>query len=331
MDRELIASLAIIITGVLIAGYVTATSLNQYSTQSKGKGLLVVVTFPSLASDIKQLLCPQDRVISIVPPGVDPHTYTLSLGDIEKAKRADLVISTGHAPFEIRLRDYINSKKLIEIPRIPGIRIENIIGTSSPNLHMPVYDPHNYIVFVNYVAKRLAELRPACSSHYLAMARKVSDKIAKITESSPRLNVQGVGSSPLVQYAVSWLGIRLEALMVTSPEAGITSQQFEKVKEFLASHRAEIAVIVSSSPGKCTPMSKADEKTLALAEQYKVLVLCVPSPLVQEPIPDKLETIIAQAKALYPAISMRWDTLEKALHFLDYIRLAHSLLLCHPG
>ncbi len=305
MDRELIASLAIIIAGVLIAGYVTATSLNQYSTQSKGKGLLLVVTFPSLTSDVKQLLCPQDRVISLVPPGVDPHTYTLSLEDIEEAKRADLVISTGHAPFEIKLRGYINTKRLVEIPRIPGMRIENIIGTSSPNLHMPIYDPHNYIVFVNYVAKRLAELRPACSSHYLAMARKVSNKVVEITESSPRLNVQGVGSTPLVQYAVSWLGIRLKALMMTSPEAGITGQQFEKVKGLLASHRAEIAVIVSSSPGKCTPMGKADEKTLALAKQYKVPVLCVPSPLVQEPIPDKLEAIIVQVKALYSILSTR--------------------------
>ena len=305
MDRELVASLAIIIAGVLIAGYVTATSLNQYSVQSKGKGLLVVVTFPSLVSDVKQLLCPQDRVISLVPPGVDPHTYTLSLEDIEEAKRADIVISTGHAPFEIKLRDHINNEKLVEIPRMPGIKIEDIIGTSSPNLHMPIYDPHNYIVFVNYVAKRLAELRPACSLHYLAMARKVSNKVAEMTESSPRLNIQGVGSTPLVQYAVSWLGIRLKALMMTSPEAGITGQQFEKVKELLASHRAEIAVIVSLSPGKCTPMGKADEKTLALAKQYKVPVLCVPSPLVQEPIPDKLEAIIVQVKALYSILSTR--------------------------
>lgn len=305
MDKELVASLAIIVAGLLIAGYATATSLNQYSARSKSRGLLIVVTFPSLVGDIKQLLCPLDKVVSLVPPGVDPHTYTLSLEDIEEAKRADLVISTGHAPFEIKLRDYINSKKLVEIPRIPGIRIENIIGTSSPNLHMPIYDPHNYIVFINYVAKRLAELRPACTSHYLAMARKVSNEVAEITESSPRLNVQGVGSTPLVQYAVSWLGIRLEALMMTSLEAGITGQQFEKVKELLASHGAELAVIVSSSLGKCTPMGKADEKTLALAKRYKVPVLCVPSPLLQESIPKKLEIIAVRAKALYPIISTR--------------------------
>lgn len=302
MDRELAASIAIIMAGLLIAGYTTLTTLPTRTSAEKSKGLLIVVTFPNLVYDVKQLVCESDQVVSLVPPGVDPHTYTLSLADVEKAEKADIVISTGHAPFEIRLREYISPEKLIEIPRIPGIRIENIIGTSSPNLHMPIYDPHNYIVFIKFVAERLAKLRPQCKQHYLTSARIVENKVAEIIESSPRLEVSGVGSTPLTQYAVGWLGIRLRALMLVSPEAGITAQSYERLKTLMASHSISVAVVTSLSMNGCKPAGKADEKVLTLANTYHVPVICVPAPFTAAPIPDKLEHIALQAKKLYPLI-----------------------------
>ncbi|MEM3892849.1 MAG: hypothetical protein QXR12_02735, partial [Thermofilum sp.] len=46
-------------------------------------GLRIAVTFPSLYEDVKALLCEGDTVVSIAPPGVDPHEYQLSPKDVE--------------------------------------------------------------------------------------------------------------------------------------------------------------------------------------------------------------------------------------------------------
>ncbi|MET1100861.1 MAG: zinc ABC transporter substrate-binding protein, partial [Pyrodictiaceae archaeon] len=115
------------------------------------KGLLIVTTFPNLVWDIKQLVCKDDRVKSIVPLGVDPHEYQLTPSDIQLLAKADIIVSTAHTPFEEDIRSLTLEGKLyatlIEIPRIPGIRILRNPVTGQPNYHMLIYDPENYKIF----------------------------------------------------------------------------------------------------------------------------------------------------------------------------------------
>ncbi|HIP25359.1 MAG TPA: ABC transporter substrate-binding protein, partial [Archaeoglobus profundus] len=90
------------------------------------KGLTIIVTFPNLEEDIK-LVAPKDVIKSIVPVGVDPHTYQLTPDDIESLKRADVIISTAHTHFEMKIKKMVENgeikAKLVEIPEIPGIKI----------------------------------------------------------------------------------------------------------------------------------------------------------------------------------------------------------------
>ena len=272
----------------------TATEQATAMTGAKAQGgLIVLVTFSNLVDDVKPLLCGGDRVEALVPPGVDPHSYQLKPSDIEKIRNADLVISTGHAPFEVKLRNLVPSDKLVEIPRIKGIRLLRNPDTGQPNYHMPIYDPRNYIVFIDYVAHRLAELRPGCANHYLSAARSVAERVEALASRAPKLNVDAVGSVPPVQYPVEWLGVHVRLLL--SPEAGVppTPAILEKAKRMLSSGAVAVVMVRGGEPA--TPI---DARLESMARELGAPVLRVPAPFLPGSIPSKLEVVVEEASRL---------------------------------
>ena len=109
----------------LLTASLASTSLAALA--EGGHGLLIVVSFPNLAYDVELLACEDDTVISLAPPGMDPHDYQLTPSDVELLRRADLVISTAHAPFEVDIRRLVEegrlSTVLVELPHVPGVRL----------------------------------------------------------------------------------------------------------------------------------------------------------------------------------------------------------------
>ncbi len=256
---------------------------------SAGNGLYILVSFPNLAMDVENITCPGDRVEYIAPPGVDPHSYTLTPADRSRIMAADVVISTAHAGFEYRIRDMSRSGLLhgvlIEIPSIPGIILKRNPATGRVNLHMPIYDPHNYVVFVKYIASVFSRLNPACAGYYGARAEAVARWVSGIVNETPRLNVSALAESPYIQYAVEWAGIRVEYLLVKEHGVPATPEDMLRIREALS--KGEIGLILVSKPAA----SSFSQQAVSLAEEYGVSTLYVPTPMSNSSIPLKLEYI----------------------------------------
>ncbi len=259
---------------------------------SQDHGLVIVVTFPSLANDIRQLVCSDDHVISIVPPGADPHDYQLSVDDIELLRKADLIVSTGHTPFENRIKDLVVDGEinavLLETPWIEGVVIKANPATGQPNLHMPIYDPLNYVAFINNVSDTLIQLRPRCSDLYNSRRLMVLQRVIELLSSSPRIYVDAVADKPLVQYAISWLGIRVKYLVVKEHGVPATPSDLEVIEDALA--RKTVRLVVVTEPATDT----VSKQLVELASRYDVPVIHIPSPLSNGTIIDKLEYIVSQ-------------------------------------
>ncbi len=259
---------------------------------ASAKPLVIVVTFPSLVPDVKSLVCSDDKVLSIVPRGVDPHRYQLRPGDVDVLKKANIIISTGHAPFEARIEELVEQgmihAKLIVIWRVPGIRLLDNPVTRKPNLHMPIYDPRNYLVFMEYLERVLATLRPECSRVYASNLENIAKKLRELIKNAPQLNVDAVADMPVVMYAVDWLGIHVKSLIVPEPGLPTTPELYRRAEELLA--RGAYAVVMTPSK------AKASVDLLEMAERYKAPVIYVPSPLEYKPIPEKLEYIVEQVE-----------------------------------
>ncbi len=288
--RLYVALAAVLLIAAAAAAWWLAT---KGSERERGEGLKVAVTFPSLKPDVELLACEGDTVISIAPPGVDPHEYQLAPSDVEALKGSDLIVSTGHAPFETRIADLVAKgevkARLVEVPSIPGIKLLTNPATGLENLHWPIYDPANYLAFVKHLAEVMAELRPSCARAYREKAAAVERRLGSLLSNTPKLNVTAVGFSPVVQYAVEWAGVKVAYLLVKEHELPATPEDIAAAERALAEGKALLVVSVKGAEG--TPLgAKAEE----LARKYGRPVLYVPSPLEIASTLEKLNAAAAE-------------------------------------
>lgn len=253
-------------------------------------GVRVVTTFQYLADDVGLLLCSGDEVYSIVPVGVDPHEYSLTPKDVEFLKTSDLIISTSHTHLESKIYELVISgelnSSLIEVPKLPKMNIRYVSNTSVVNYHAVTYDPDNYIIFMETIAGELSRLRPECSSTYMGNLNKVVKRVEKVKEAVKlNNNLTVVGSSPLTQYAVEWLGMKVITYLVVDPEVPPAPSDISYVEKVLSSRLAVMAVIVDGDSALDRALSEA-------AVKYSIPVLKIPSPIAPGSTIDKLETII---------------------------------------
>jgi zinc/manganese transport system substrate-binding protein len=254
--------------------------------------LRIVVTFSSLLPDVEQVALPTDIVEYIVPIGVDPHTYSLTRDDIDKLMEADVIISTAHTGFEEKIRELKNEGVikgvLIEIPKIKGIKIKTNPVTGRPNLHMPIYDPYNYKVFIENITHTFAKLNPIYRDRYWRKGNETISIVNSLIKRTPKLNMSAVLETPALQYAVEWLGVRVKYLLIREHGVSPTPKDINMVVAGL--ENGTINLVVVSSP----VVSRAGEYLIEHAEKRNIPILYVPSPVSPGSIIHKLENISQQ-------------------------------------
>lgn len=293
--KELLLILLILIILSSILLYGALQTRQSHAVQPKEERILVVSTFPGVSDDIRLLTrgCDTIKVVPLAPPGSDPHHYSLRPGDVKLLDNASLVVSTGHAPFEKSIAKYVPQDKLIVIPEIPGIHILRL-PTGAVNLHMPIYDPRNYAVFMNYIAGKLETLDPNCSKiinknkNYIFRNISILENYTNIMNGTP-----AVASSPLAEYPASWLGINITVYLSLQPGASaIPPDVIGRAEETLKNNG--LAIIIVDQEG--APVGQVDKSLEALALKYNAKILKIPAPYLPEPTLDKLETIASQVK-----------------------------------
>ncbi len=278
---------------VLIATLFVVASISQTLVLAQyTHPLHIVVTFSSLLPDVEQVVLQTDIVEYIVPIGVDPHTYSLKPDDIDKLMRADVIISTGHTGFEKKIRELREEGRisgvLIEIPSIEGINIKMNPETHQPNLHMPIYDPHNYEVFIKKLVKTFTKLNPQYRAKYWKKGNETLEELNLIVKKTEKLNMTAVIETPALQYAVEWLGVKPRYLLMKEHGVAPTPRDVDRIIN--AINNGTIQLVVVSSP----IASKAGEYLAGYAEKHRVPILYVPSPTSPDSILHKLRNISSQ-------------------------------------
>ena len=261
------------------------------------KGLLIVVTFPPLEGDVKALACQNDVVKSLIPPGVDPHMYSLRPSDMELLREADLIVSTGHTPVELRIKELVTSgelkARLLDIVELKGVRVYVNPVTGKPNYHAILYDPNNYVLFIEELSRILSSLRPSCSQHYNLTAASIIEGVEEAVKKVPRIDVAAIADEPIVQYAVEWAGVRVELVLAAEEELPPTPALVEKAKTLISSGNAGLVVVVEGEP------TKASSILAQMAREHGIKILEVPSPLDPKPFYEKIVDVCARLATLF--------------------------------
>ncbi|QOJ78484.1 metal ABC transporter substrate-binding protein [Infirmifilum lucidum] len=283
--RRILPAAAILVVIILVALLSEYSLLRGGSPQEK-TGVVVAVTFYSLKPDLDLLVCSGDSVFSVTPPGVDPHEYQLTPSGVDNLRRADIIISTAHAPFEVQIRDLVSRGEiraiLVEIPSIPGIKILNNPATGQPNYHWPLYDPENYKLYMTYVEAQLEKLRPACAKAYRQNLEKILSSVAAVESNTEKLDLCAVASSPTAQYAVEWAGVRVKYLLIKEHDLPATPEDIARIENSLKSGECRLVVIAGPTE---TPLAK---KAIELASKYNVPYILVPHPTSPESTLNKI-------------------------------------------
>ena len=291
--RSLIISVSFIASIMLFLALLTVL---PNVTRSSDRGLYIVVTFPNLKYDIELITCKDDVVVWMAPPGVDPHSYQLTPKNIIDLKKADVIISSAHVPFELKIRELVQRGEirgiLVEIPRIPGIKILKNPATNEFNFHMPIYDPYNYEVFLRYVTSILSQLRPDRAKEYEENFNKVLKEIDYILEKTPRLNVTVVIDAPPLQYAISWLGVNVKYVLIKEHGVPATPKDIDRIESAMAS--GEIKLVAVQNP----PPSLASVILHDMAQKYGIPIIYVPPPSLTNSTLTKLRYISRQVLIL---------------------------------
>ena len=297
--------------------------------QARTNGLFVIASFPSLVDDLELIACPGDRIDYLVPYGVDPHEYTLTPSDIEIIKKADLIVTTGHTSFEAKISEMAEKgeikARVIEIPKIPGIVVRKNPVLGTPNYHMPIYDPGNFITYMEYLAREMARLNPSCKTYYFERISSIRKQVERVVASTPKLSIDAVADSPVVQYAVEWIGIKLKYLVVA--EHGLQANPDLAVVE-KALIEGKIGLVVVTEQYR----SKYSEWLIKKAIETGIPVLLIPSPMSKGTTIEKLRYVSLQVASIASSIqnynvSAEHSRVNRRFYVIDYVAIALGILV----
>jgi manganese/zinc/iron transport system substrate-binding protein len=146
--------------------------------------LSVVATTGQVADLARQVGGEHVRVTALMGPGIDPHLYKASAGDVDRLRLADLIVYNG-LHLEARMGDVLeglSSRKptLAVAEAIPADRL-----LSSPD-YPDAHDPHVWFdvqlwrLGIEPLAARLTELDPANAEAYRARAAAYAEELDRL-------------------------------------------------------------------------------------------------------------------------------------------------------
>ncbi|MEB3780528.1 MAG: zinc ABC transporter substrate-binding protein [Desulfurococcales archaeon] len=301
--------MALILIVVTIAVVIT-NSISPFPISKElasEKSLMVAVVFPGIADDVKQYSCDDYEIVEeVIPSGVDPHEAQLSPEKIRVIKDADIVIIGGHTPADIKSRD-IARGIIINITGIKGLTLKTIPIYNVTNVHFPIYDPQNYLLFMENLIKYKINVQNSkcidntqcnyCINLYKSYIDTLHERINELmTYKSCAAGIQSVVDLPPAQYAIEWLGLRVKIIL--SPSGEVSSQYIKpsllrRAEEVLTN--GGVAVVTIDGDGK--PISKVGEWLEENAKRLNASIIYVKSPFIKGTVTSKLTYIVGQIEA----------------------------------
>lgn len=146
--------------------------------------LSVVATTGQVADLARQVGGEHVRVTALMGPGIDPHLYKASAGDVDRLRLADLIVYNG-LHLEARMGDVLEglSSRKPTLAVAEAIPVDRLL--SSPD-YADAHDPHVWFDVqlwrygIEPLAARLAELDPAHAEAYRARAAAYAEELDRL-------------------------------------------------------------------------------------------------------------------------------------------------------
>ncbi len=250
----------IMLVGVLtflIAG--CGSSATEKGSQIAGRKIKVLATTGMIADLAKNVGGERVRVDALMGPGVDPHLYKASEGDVQRMASADIILYNG-----LHLEGAMAEVFERMSERVRTVAVTNAIDRAK--LHAPSafkgnYDPHVWFdvtLWMNAletVHQALAQLDSANSALYDANARRYRDSLEALhqyvlnrAQTLPAERRVLVTAHDAFGYFGAAYGFEVHGLQGISTVTEAGTADVQQLAEFIATRRVPAIFVESSVP-----------------------------------------------------------------------------------
>lgn len=247
--------LAVLTLSLLLSACATETG-NSYSN---GK-LNVVTTTGMIADIVKNVGGEHVEVTSLMGPGVDPHLYKASEGDIRRLQEANLIFYNG-LHLEAQLGEVLEKMNDFNITTVAvADEIDPAILLSHPQ-YEDAYDPHIWfdvtlwMQAVRRVQETLSETDPAHqsayeanASAYLAQLEELHQYVLSQAETVPAEKRVIITAHDAFSYFGRAYGFEVRGLQGISTESQAGTADVQALAEFIVEQQIPAIFVESSVP-----------------------------------------------------------------------------------
>jgi manganese/zinc/iron transport system substrate-binding protein len=255
MMKKWILSVVVIVGLCLLA----ACGSNQATNNESGK-IVVTTTTGQVADVVKNVGGDKVDVISLMGPGIDPHLYRASQGDIKKLNDAEIIFYNG-VHLEGKMEDIFEkmSKGKPTVAVADSIPADQLLTVEGSNSHDPHvwFDIPAWIHVVDTVEQELTKLSPENeeqfkqnASHYKKeleeMDQYAKEQIATIPEESRVL----VTAHDAFNYFGNAYGLEVMGLQGLSTDSEYGLKDVQALVDTIVKRNIKAVFVESSISGK---------------------------------------------------------------------------------
>ncbi len=248
---------------MLVFTIVLALLLSACATETNNNpsGKLNVVTTTGMIGDIvKNVGGDYVEVISLMGPGVDPHLYKASEGDVQRLQSANLIFYNG-LHLEAQMGEVIEKMNEFGIKTVAVTDlIDRSVLLASPT-YPDQYDPHVWfdvtlwMKAVEQVRKTLTEVDSAHASEYEANAEAYLNQLKELhqyvlsqAESIPAEKRVLITAHDAFNYFGRAYGFEVRGLQGISTEAQAGTADVQALADFIVERQIPAIFVESSVP-----------------------------------------------------------------------------------
>lgn len=172
MKRKLLLLILSVLITMSMAAGCSFNKEKQASKEEEGELTIITTLFPQY-DFTKAIVGDKARVVLLIDPGTESHTYEPAPGDIMEINKADLFIYTGKymEPWAEKIIGSIDRSKVTVLDVSKDITLAKEEEHQEEEHHHE-YDPHiwtspiNAITMVNNIVEGLKEIDPENSAYY---------------------------------------------------------------------------------------------------------------------------------------------------------------------
>ncbi len=231
------------------------------TANADGGKLQIVATTGMLADALKEIVGDQAEVIALMGPGVDPHLYKATQGDLKRLTDADAVFYNGlHLEGKMGevLEKLARLKPVIAVAdQLPEARLIN--STDYASAHDPHiwFDVSLWSEVVGIIGVEMGRIDPSNASLYQSNAKAYQEKLSTLhqwvaaeIQKIPEKQRVLITAHDAFEYFGQAYGIEVRGLQGISTVSEFGLRDVSELVDFIASRGIKAVFVESSVPEK---------------------------------------------------------------------------------